>query len=533
MNLKKSEKIWFIWVRSLIIGAIFCLIFENIPKCLQLGVVSNGFSSQFSWYFLFALMILWIYQQSSCDYEKHLEKKDFLYIKYILGLMVILLISNVWGLITFPYYDELLSGPNNQIEKLPIVLAWSNSHDISIDEKYLTMIWVGVRAVKGTIFSLIYTFGFSFILYQFFKKDWDFYFNLITKVVIASITLLCVYSVIELFSLAGFDFAKNILSIINPMIHPIAVDHGWWPPLLWKGQLRSLFSEPARMGNYLAFALPFLWGRFLLSSQKSIGLIILITFYTFMIFMTKARTAVAMYWGVLFLLFLGIILIHKKKLIKKFFCLCVLTVLSLGLSIGFINVVMTGTTSEPQQMTIASYLGDIASCLEDNVGSLGSANKRSNGARYALIRANMKTGLEHPVWGVGNILGSAYTVHNFNDADLANNEVHLWVTNYYKEGPLRYGLDAINEYVSRFAYNGILGLISFLFPLGYILFRVIECFRLTEGREQLKILIVGISLIGSAVVGFNGSLTTLYAYWVILAFSYAMVYGICKEKNME
>lgn len=90
------------------------------------------------------------------------------------------------------------------------------------------------------------------------SKDWSHCFNLITKVVIASVTLLCIYSTIELFYLAGFVFARDILSIINPMIHPIASEHGWWPPILWNGQLRSMFSEPSRMGNYLAFAMPFL-----------------------------------------------------------------------------------------------------------------------------------------------------------------------------------------------------------------------------------------------------------------------------------
>lgn len=512
-----------VWIKWLIIGTIFCLIFDNIPKFLQLNTISNGFASNFTWYFLFILMIVLIYQKYLGNFI--IDGKDYQYIKYILILIIVFFFSNIWGLFSYPYYNELLSGPSSQIEKLPVMLTFLHTHGIQIDEKHLTILWIGIRTIKGTVLYIIYTFGFSFILYQFFKKDWNYYFDLIIKVTIASITLLCMYSIVELFYLAGFDFAKNILSTINPMIHPIAVDHGWWPPLLWKGQLRSMFSEPSRMGNYLAFAMPFLWGKFLMSDKKSKGLIILITFYTFMIFMTKARTAVAMYWGILALLFLGVLYIRRKKLFKKFFILCGITVLSLVFSIGFINMT-TQNSNRNQEMTIASY-------MEDNVESLGSANKRSNGARYALIRANVRTGLDHPILGVGNILNSAYTIHNFNEADLENTEVHMWVTNYHKKGALRYGFDAMNEYVSRFANNGIIGLITFILPFVYIIFNLLKCFKRSKGMEQLKIMIVGISLIGSAVAGCNGSLTLLYTYWVILAFSYAMVYGIYKEKCVK
>ena len=54
----------------------------------------------------------------------------------------------------------------------------------------------------------------------------------------------------------------------------------------------------------------------------------------------------------------------------------------------------------------------------------------------------------------------------------------------------------------------------------------------SRGIEQIKIMIAGISLIGSAVAGCNGSLALVYAYWVILAFSYAIVNEI-RKKNMS
>lgn len=428
------------------------------------------------------------------------------------------------GLINYPYYEELLSGPSSQIEKLPSVLSFLNSHGIFIDHKSLTILWISARAIKGSILDILYTFGFSFILYQFFKKDANFYYRLITRAVLSAIILLFLYSIIEISYLAGIDVAKVILTRINPLIHPIAVDHGWWPPLLWKGQLRSMFSEPSRMGNYLAFALPFIWGKFLLSSKKQIGLCFLITFYTIMIFLTKARTAVAVYWGILFLLFLGVLYIHNKAVIRKFICICGISLLSLALSIGFINLT-TQQEKNGTQTTVSSY-------MEDNIESLKCANKRSNGARYALIRANFATGIEHPFFGVGNVLNSAYTVHNFNEADLANHEVQMWVKNYSKQGPLKYSLSAMNEYVSRFAQNGILGLMVYIIPFMYVFIKLLNFLRATQGETQIRILITMLSLIGSAVAGCNGSLTLLYAYWIILAFSYAVIYNVNNQDKV-
>ncbi len=79
-----------------------------------------------------------------------------------------------------------------------------------------------------------------------------------------------------------------------------------------------------------------------------------------------------MYWGILFLLFLGIFYLHKKNLIKKFLCICSISLFSLALSIGFINMSMQ-KGADIQKVTLSSY-------IEDNVGSLGSSTKRSNGA---------------------------------------------------------------------------------------------------------------------------------------------------------
>lgn len=498
--------------KILIVVTIVSLIFDNIPKILQLNTISSGFANKLTWYPLSLLVLFKLVEIYKNKLNFKVQDK---YQLRLLGILLgVLLISNIQGLLIYPYYSELLNGPLSQIEKLPRVLLFFQQHNIAVSARSFLMSWIGIRAIKRTAFYVIYTFGFSFLLYSIIKEKYPIYLKLLYKCITATICIILAYSCIELFYLAGNPIAQNILITINPILHPIAVDHGWWPPLLWKGQLRSVFSEPSRMGNYAAFVLPFLWMKILKSKKILMSTIALLSFYTFLIFMTKARTSVAIYWGLLILFFVILILFTQKKYLKQMAGIFAVSAFSLLLSIGFIKVFMV---QQREAVTVESY-------LSDNVGSLTKSNARSNGARYALIRSNFKTGMEHPVFGVGDQLTSSYTVHNFNENDLQNKEVQLWVRNFKEQGVLRYSLDAMNEYISKFAQYGIVGLLTFLFPLFFILLQLFRKIKHTNGEEQLDTLAVTLSLIGSAVAGCNGSLTLLYTYWVILAYAYANVY---------
>lgn len=492
-------------------ASIISLIFDNIPKILQLNTISSGLANRLSWYPLSMLLLFKAIELYRGKLKLRIQEKNQL--KFIGLLLCVFLICNVQGSLIYPYYSELLSGPVSQIEKLPHLLQFLQQHSITLSVQSIFMSWIGVRAVKGTILNVLYTFGFSFILYLIIKKEYPAYVKLLDKCITVTIYIISAYSCIELFYLAGSPVAKSILVTINPLLHPIAVDHGWWPQLLSANQVRSVFSEPSRMGNYAAFALPFLWMQFL-KAKKILSLkSALLIFYTFLIFMTKARTPVAMYWGLLGLFVITVITFTRKKYLRQIAGILAVSAFSLLLSVGFIKIFMV----QHQEVTVESY-------LSDNIGSLTKGNARSNGARYALIRSNFKTGMEHPVFGVGDQLTSSYTVHNFNEYDLQNKEVQLWVRSFKEQGVLRYGLDAMNEYVSKFAQYGIVGLLTFLFPLFFILIQLFHKLKHTYGDERLDTLTVILSLIGSAVAGCNGSLTLLYTYWVILAYAYANVY---------
>lgn len=503
------------------------LILDNIPKTIQLSFFSSGFSNKGSWYFFAAFLLLCIYQKVKGNIKFSSVEKIFS--EYIVLLMIATMISNVLGIIQYPYYDIILSGPKGQIEKLPIVMDFLVGHNIDISYQSLLAFWISIRAVKGVLLNILFTFGISFSIYWFIKKKVDSYYSVLEKAVFISLIIVSVYSLIETAYLAGNSVATSILSGINPLLHPVAVDHNWWPPLLWKGQLRSVFSEPSRMGNYAAFALPFLWSRFMVDSKSlSWKIVLLNLLFTFFIFLTKARTPIAIYWGMLIVFSLSMLAFRKREFFKGLGIIICITVVSFSASIGFINYLMvtSDSTNAEKKITAREF-------MSDNVGSLASSSKRSNGARYALIRSNLKTGLEHPIWGVGDVLLSAYTVNNFNEADLNNQEVSMWVEDFKEQGALKYSLDGMNEYVSRFAEYGLVGLLLFLVPGIYALIALLRKIKKTQGDEQRRVYTIWLALLGTLIAGCNGSLNLLYTYWVVLAFAYAILFGGMNQRELR
>ena len=168
---------------------------------MQLNTISSGLANKFAWYPLFLLSLFKVIEFYKEKTKLEIQEKNQL--KFIGFLLCIFLICNIQGLLIYPYYDELLAGPLSQIEKLPHLLQFLQQHDIIVSVQNIFMNWIGVRAIKGTIFNVIYTFGFSFIIYLIIKKEYPVYVKLLYKCIAASICIISAYSCIELFYLAG------------------------------------------------------------------------------------------------------------------------------------------------------------------------------------------------------------------------------------------------------------------------------------------------------------------------------------------
>ena len=241
------------------------LIFNNIPKIIQANFLGGIFGKRLVFYPLFFGFIYTLY----CQYKyKNVLVNFDKFIKFTIVYLGGICLSTIIGVIDYPYYDLIINAPVVQIEKLQIVIGVLNKFGINTDEQVLTIFWIAIRSLKNIIFEFIYTFGSSYMIYCWYYDNWRKAFNIVIKAVLTSLIIVFAYCGIELFYLAGNDYAKNILVTITPYLHTVKSSYNWWPPLLLRGQLRSIFAEPSYYGIYFAFAMPFLWYCFIIANKK-------------------------------------------------------------------------------------------------------------------------------------------------------------------------------------------------------------------------------------------------------------------------
>lgn len=110
------------------------IIFNNIPKVIQMNFLGGSVGNQLVFYPLFLEFIYTIY----CQYKyKNIFINFDKFIKFIAVYLAITFISLIAGLYNYPYYDMVINGPVTQIEKLPKVMVFLNSLGIHIDQKIL------------------------------------------------------------------------------------------------------------------------------------------------------------------------------------------------------------------------------------------------------------------------------------------------------------------------------------------------------------------------------------------------------------
>ena len=499
----------------------FCLIFNNIPKILQMSFIGGGFGEKLSFYSLLIGFIYTIY----CQYKYENVLVNFnKFLKFILVYLSITFISLLIGLYNYPYYDLVINGPVTQIERLPKVIAFLDSLGINIDQKILIAFWMVARAIKSLLFEIIYTFGGVYMIYCWYYNNWKKGFDIFLKGILTSLIVVLGYGIIEVYYLAGSDMAKNILVIVNPYLHIINTDHGWWPPLLWEGQVRSVFAEPSFFSIWAAFAIPFVWYTFFVAKQSMIKylIIILLTIFNVLIFLTNARNGVALFCGEFICLLIYLLFIRKELVVRKFVGITICAVCAFIFSNYFINTFINKTNVETFN-TKTINTKTIENYYENNLASISKVNTRSNGARYATIYANIMIGIDSPVLGVGKNLVPAYMPDYFPNYVENNREVQNWIKYQKEEGILRFPVPSFCAYSLVFAESGILGLISYLLPALLLIWRTLKI--LNKNYFRFEYLFLLISLLGMLASGFSNTLNLTYCYWVLLGLGYAMCFG--------
>lgn len=501
----------------LLFSIIFSIIFNDIPEVLRINFMGGILQSKLVFYPILVGIIYTIY----CQYKyKNILVNQRSFFKYILLYMGIIFVSLIVGLYKYPYYNEILNGPIDQIEKLPIVLNFFRNNNINFDENILLIIWMIFRTIKSFALEIIYTFCVTYMIYCWYYDNWKRAVKILYYATLSAIVIIFTYSFIEILYLAGNDVAINILECITPYYHAVEIYYNWWPPLLWKGQLRSMFAEPSYLGIYSAFIMPFLWYKIYTNiKNKYIWLYSIVIFiFTVCLFLTKARTGIALFCGELTLLIFYFIYLHKKMLMKKTCIIIFITIFSFLSANFFISDFEKNISKE--DVGVEAY-------IENNLASMTEVEKRSNNARYSVIIANTKIGIDNCILGVGLNLRNAYIPYYLPEFSQNSKEVQMWIDEQKEKGILKSGFPSLCEYSTRFAETGFIGLIVFCYPFVILLFSLLKKIRRKDYSLDEKIFYgcFTIALCGVLMAGFSNSLTILYCYWILLAIGYAMCYG--------
>lgn len=398
-------------------------------------------------------------------------------VKWYLALCILWpFLCTIIGAVQFPYWDEkaneFLRG-NTMVRAIAYVYPAIMTNETLLHLKY------GVSMLIGTVKSLLLPLlGIPFALYVMFHgKTKEYILDTVSRAAVLAASALCLYSLIEIpWLLTGNEFCAGLLKWINVHLYDIKTTHEWWPPLLWNGQLRSFTMEPSFFAIVSIFIVPFLWYRaFGLREKKIIGLLIL---FTYMIFMTKARTAQATYLGELIMLAILSAWGRYQDWIDSLVKVFAVTVITLGVNLSApLAISYMGGRDDTADMSMAT---EFEKYFSEDVLSAASVSKRSNLARIGNTVAVFHVGVEHPVFGIGTGFGSPYIADHIPVFAQDDQEICYWVALLRDKGFLASPIPMFNMFGTMLMCYGICGLLLFLMPLLFIMKTV-----LTQAKKML------------------------------------------------
>lgn len=528
MNKKVIDTLFFL------IG--FGMIFNKVPKLIQPPWIGGPLSDKI----VFGPIIVGLVYSLYCQFKyKNVFVNFSIFKKFLASYSSLLFISLIVGLYYYPYYGQILSGPYDQIAKSSEVLIFFNSIGINIEKKSLLTIFMFLKPIKDLMLEILYTFCFSYMVYCWYHERWQVGLKILFVSILSSLAVILVYSTVEVLYLGGNEYAKKVLAIITPYFHAIK-NNPWWPPLFWpQKQLRSVFAEPSYFGIYIAFALPFLWYQFV--KYKKLAFCVLIAAITFLLFLTQTRTSFMLLAGQLFVFSLMVICFLRETIyFKRSIAILVCTCFSFFGAVLFIDNCITPqtktikSTKQIQQITKSTKqfanhpVGpkkSMEAYVKNNASSLVNINQRSNRARYSVMEADLKIGVDNLILGVGSGLRNAYIPDYLPKAAFKVSEVRMWLDFKKKLGTLKFNIPRLGEYTSRFAETGILGLCAFLYPALILLINLLKNIKSRLPDDSVMYILFLVSFIGVMASGIGDNINITHCYWVLLGLGYAICFG--------
>ncbi len=170
-------------------------------------------------------------------------------VKWYLALCILWpFLCTIIGAVQFPYWDEKA---NEFLRDTTMVKVIAHVYPAIMTNETLLHLKYGVSMLIGTVRSLLLPLlGIPFALYVMFHgKTKEYILDTMSRAAVLAASALCLYSLVEIpWLLTGNEFCAGILRWINVHLYDPVNAHGWWPPLLWKGQLRSFAYEPSFLG---------------------------------------------------------------------------------------------------------------------------------------------------------------------------------------------------------------------------------------------------------------------------------------------
>lgn len=430
--------------------------------------------------------------------------------KYLTFCIVWPILCTGIGILYFPYWDastdEFLRN-TWLIQKIACIY-----HEI-LDNTFLLHLKYGQFLIYQTVNQvLLPLLGIPFIFWIAFKKKGNTYIlQTLSKMALIVGSILAAYSLIETaWLLTDNHFLANILKTLYTCIWDPGTDKDhWWPMLLWKGRLRSFYGEPGHFGVMAMFILPFLWYRVFELEKK--GTAILLVFFSFMVFMTHSRTALAVF-GVEILVLTILSAISRYPGWKQYILrVLVATVLSFGLYVTApIGVSWLSNTS---------YSPEQVEKFQSDISSITSNNQRSNGARLGNFVAKINVAKQHLLFGVGTNLESRYMVDNIPDFAKDNSEIKSWSKMTVQE--LGSGFASINEFAVILVEYGLIGLFLYLFPIAYLLVTVVKFRKIL--LKKFSTICILVAVCGQIACQFGTGLWLTYP--TVMAIAYCVIFN--------
>ena len=523
------------YIDSLIGLSFIFVIFPVIPMSLRIGFLGGEFSAKASFYTLFICLVysVWLKRHSLRQY--HLYWKELLYI-VLLGFSIA--VSLVHGLINFPYYD-LVPGTNYMNHKLEAIIQFIFNETVS--EYTLSVIHFCFRVLKNSLTQLIFTFGFSYLIFYWYKNRSETILKIVSKGSLISATLVVIFGVIELFYFGKQQWALSLLTYIRPIVHAIEINNTWWPPLFWPElQFRSLFPEPSFLGIYAVITIPFIWNIIFTSKNKKlVGLSFIILLLLEMItLLANSRTATVFFIIDHILLVFALCIQFRNK---KFIIHTVLVTL-IGLLAFVGNIVYTSnvlyvqdastkstTSTTIKNISTQQVANEITSYGENNITSLSKKGGRSNNQRYGVMKADLNIFKENPLLGIGQGLRTPYVLNHLDEDTLNGAEVKMWIENIKNKGLINISIPMLGEYTSRLSETGIISFVLFMGPIAFLLVRLL--IYVFKNPKDIWIIFFTIAYIESLLTGIGTTLNELYYFWILLGFGYALVYTRNSYRN--